>query len=445
MKNASISGMWKRMPFLVCIFLVFYCWNLYWGGTRYKTFFESDSNGYYSYLPATFIYQDFRFGFIDDVQQKYFLTQPGFDFRQKNEIVDKWFCGTALAIAPFFLISHALSILTNTDANGYTFWYAWGLNIAGIFYCLIGLLALQKILKKFFTSESVIGFVLFLLLFATNLLYYATTEPAMSHIYSFAFINLFLLATIQLLETGKLRYLLTTSFFMAMVILIRPVNVLIVLILPFLAGSMNRLKETFQLVLKKKMILLTSLFIFCAVLFIQLVYYYLQSGSWLAYTYGGEKMDLFNPHLIDFLFSYKKGLFVWIPLSFLSLSGFIFLYRQNRFRFFSLAIFLMLVWYVLSSWWNWWYGGSFGTRPMVEYLFVIAFLLCYALENLRSYGKKIFITLCVMCFVLCQVQTFQYRHYFIHWEKMDKESYWKVFMRVDLILKKENPNEDLLK
>jgi hypothetical protein len=335
--------------------------------------------------------------------------------------------------------------LKGGDADGYSFWYAWCLNIAAIFYCLAGLLALQRILRKFFDSEIIISLTLLLIVFATNLFYYATSEPAMSHVYSFAFINLFVVAAIQLMETRHPKFFLAMSFLLAMIIIIRPVNGIIVLILPFLAGSAERLKAFVIDIRKNKTMLFISLLVFSIVIFIQLNYYRLQSGNWLEYSYGDEKIDLGNSHLFDFLFSYKKGLFVWTPLSFVSLTGFIFLYKKNPFRFFSLSIFLLLNWYIMSSWWNWWYGGSFGTRPMIEYLFIIGLLLCYAMENFRPLLKKIFAVLCILCFVLCQLQTYQYRYYFIHWDKMNKESYWKVFMRVDLIAKKENPNANLLK
>ena len=87
---------------------------------------------------------------------------------------------------------------------------------------------------------------------------------------------------------------------------------------------------------------------------------------------------------------------------------------------------------------------SFGTRSMIEYLFVFLILLGTSLENMTGIPKKVFVAVCFFCLVLCQVQTYQYRYYFIHWDKMTKESYWKVFMRIDLVAKKENPNVRLL-
>jgi hypothetical protein len=433
-------------PYLICIFLFFYCWNVYWGSTRYKGFFLADSNGYYAYLPATFIYHDFNFSFTDEIQKKYFPTFGNFDFRQqqKSGATDKWFCGTAVAIAPFFLISHFISLLKGADADGYSFWYAWGLNMAAIFYLLTGLLALRKILRHYIHSENIIVLVMLLTVFGTNLFYYATSEPLMSHVYSFAFINLFVVSCIRMIQSAGKKNIPAMGLLLGMIMLIRPVNGLIIFIIPFLAGS----REKFNVMLaglmsERKKILLSLVLFFCAI-FIQLVYYKLESGSWLIYSYGDEKMNLLKPHLADFLFSYKKGLFVYLPLIFLSLAGLIFFFRKNKWQFYALLIFICSLIYILSSWWNWWYGGSFATRPVIEFLFIFSILLATAIENFSSLPKKIYVTFCLLCLLLCQVQTYQYRYYFIHWDRMTKESYWKVFMRVDLIAKKENPNANLM-
>ncbi len=441
MKNVFI----RFCPHLICIFLFFYCWNVYWGGTRYKGFFLSDSNGYYAYLPATFIYHDFNFTFTDQIQKKYFSTFGNFDFRQqqKSGAIDKWYCGTAVAIAPFFLLAHTICKIEGGDADGYSYRYSWGLNIASIFYCLIGLIALRKILMRFFQNENLIGFILALILFGTNLFYYATSEPIMSHVYSFAFINLFVLFSIKFLETDFRTHFLLMALLIGIIVIIRPINGLIVFAIPFLAGSREKFLSLLNWLPKNLKKIFLSLIIFMTVVFIQLLYYKLESGSWIIYSYGDEKMNLLKPHLIDFLFSYKKGLFVYLPLTFLSLAGFIFLYRKNKWRFYSLAVFLFALCYIFSSWWNWWYGGSFGMRPMVEYLFLFAILLGTAIESFSPMLKKIFVTLCFLCVVVCQVQTYQYRYYFIHWDLMNKESYWKVFMRIDLVAKKENPNAGL--
>jgi hypothetical protein len=420
---------------------------VYWGGSRWNGFFLSDANGYYAYLPATFIYHDWNFSFVDTIHKKYFSSHENFDFRlqQKSSAIDKWYCGTAISIMPFFLIGHALSHFSEESSDGYTFWYALTINIASIIYCFIGLLALQKILSHYFSRDSMIAMVLALILFSTNLFYYSTSEPLMSHVYSFAFINLFVLSIINFLGERKKKFIYFSAFFLGMIVLIRPVNGLIVLIVPFIAGSKTVFTQVLRNLIKSRKAVLVSLILFISILFIQLIFYKLETGKFFVYSYGNEKMDLLRPHLFDFLLSYRKGLFVYLPLILFSLLGLVFLYKESKWQFYSILIFIFLLLYLFSSWWNWWYGGSFGTRPIIEYLFVFAILLGYAFENLIGINKNVFVTLCFLCLILCQIQTYQYRYYFIHWDQMNKERYWKVFMRVDLIAKKENPNADLLK
>jgi hypothetical protein len=433
-------------PHIFVLILCLYCWNVNWGGKRWKGFFLADSNGYYSYLPAVFIYHDLSFAFIDQVQKADFATRPDFDFRKQTTIpnFDKWYCGTALAIAPFFLLGHIITLIAGLDASGYSFWYAWALNIAAIFYCLAGLLALRKILSRYIENAKVIAIVLGLILFATNLFFYATSEPAMSHVYSFAFINMFVLQVIRYGERQQAKILPFIFMLLATIIIIRPVNGLIVLLLPFLAITKENMIKIFLGFRNRIPVLLLSLLAFACILSLQLVYYKIATGSFLVYSYGNESFHFLNPRLGVFLFSYKKGLFVYLPLILLSLTGFMFLYKKNKWQFYSLLFFVGIVIYILSCWWNWWYGGSFGTRPIVEYLFVFAILLAYTLNSIKRHLKRVFISFCLSCFLLCQVQTYQYRYYFIHWDEMNKVRYWNVFMRVDLIVKKENPNADLL-
>ena len=76
----------------------------------------------------------------------------------------------------------------------------------------------------------------------------------------------------------------------------------------------------------------------------------------------------------------------------------------------------------------------------------MALLICFAFQTMKKPLNRIaYSSLIVLMIAICQVQTYQYRYYFIHWENMTKESYWKIFMRVDLLVSGENPNRDLIK
>jgi len=121
------------------------------------------------------------------------------------------------------------------------------------------------------------------------------------------------------------------------------------------------------------------------------------------------------------------------------------IWKENRYKFFSLLGFLALLIYIFSSWWMWFYGGSFGCRVMIEFYSFFAILFIDALQFFEKIIlRKIFISFVFIMIIICQIQTYQYRYNHIHWSEMNKERYWKVFMRVDLLIRNENPNADLL-
>lgn len=420
--------------------------NIQWGGDKWKDIMEADGRGYYAYLPAFFIYNDPGFAFYDSVETK--VTDPHLlsDYRRNSGegTANKFFVGTGVAMSPFFLGAHLYELLSGGKANGYTKAYSVTINVAAVFYFLLGLYFLKKFLRRKGASEGQISFILILVAFGTNAFYYAAIEPAMSHIYSFAFITMFIYYLDDLFQNRQTKHLYMLTFLLGMIVLIRPQNGMIILLVPFIAGELSILKEAIALLKKNGKITLLSALIFFGIVFIQMLIYKIQTGNFWVDSYTGESFEFLHPNPIDFLFSYKKGLFIYTPVCFVALLGIVYLFRNNRFRFYCLTIFLLTTLYVLSSWWNWWYGGSFSSRVCIEYYAILGLLLYYSFELLKNKMLRI-TTYCLLglLILVCQVQTYQYRYYFIHWEKMDKEHYWNVFMRVDLI-GKENPNQDLL-
>lgn len=423
-------------------------WNIQWGGKRWQSIVQSDGKGYYAYLPAIFIYHDLNFGFFEKIEMEYYSVNTYYDYRgtHNHQTIDKYYSGSAIAMLPFFLIAHGLSLVNEMPADGYSKIYPIFVNIAAIFYLFIGLVFLRRILKKFEASDWQTALILVAITFGTNLFYYSFSEPALSHIYSFAFINLFVYYFIKFKDEKRLKWLLLTSASLGMIVLIRPVNILVVAALPFITGNLNDLKQIASFIFKKTKWLIASLVLFFTITFIQNILYKIECGDFFVDSYPGESFYWSHPQLFNILFSYKKGLFLYTPMFFISLAGFIYLFRNNKFRFYSLFIFLLVITYVFSSWWCWYYGGSFSGRPYVEYIFAFALLLLFSIKLLekKSVLRKIYISMIVLLIAVCQLQTYQYRYYFIHWSNMDKEHYWRVFMRVDLIKKNENPNKDLL-
>jgi hypothetical protein len=425
------------IPFILLVTL-WYSSNIHWG-KQWNCIIASDGKGYYSYLPATFIYHDLNFGFFDSIENKYYDAHLKYDYRNtgNGKIIDKYFCGVSVLQLPFFLAGHVCAKISGATADGYSRPYAIALNIGAVFWLLIGLVYLRKLLLGFGADKFTASLILLFFVFGTNLFYYTIGEPAMSHVYSFSLICIFMAYSKKWIETGRSKYLLYNFLLLGMITIIRPVNLMIVFWFPFAAGSLGKSREDIKSLFAKPLVLVSAILLFLLPLFIQLIVYKVSTGKFFIYAYGQETFHFGNPEMINFLFSYKKGLFVYTPLTFISLFGLVPLWKQNRFRALWMSFTLLLIVYVLSCWWMWYYGGSFGMRAMIEFYGLFAVLFYFLVSSLKQkWIKRSFYALVVLVVMLCQFQTLQYRYEVIHWSEMNKAKYWNAFMNFDFLKKK---------
>jgi hypothetical protein len=402
----------------------------------YKTgVLEADAKGYYAYLPAVFIYHDLNFGFFNQIERvTYYNPNLYYEYlREHNKkTIDKYYAGTAICLLPFFLVGHSITQLTGLPADGYSYYYTMMAHVGALFYFLLALFGLRKLLRLYNFNDKTIAVVLIAIVFGTNLFYYVVTEFGMSHLYSLTAITWFCVATLKYFSEHQNKHLVYIALLLGIITLIRPVNLLVVLAIPFLAGNTDHFREGLKNLLAKKWVLLLALAGFFLILSVQLLIYKISTGSFFVYSYKQEGFNFLNPQIMNFLFSYRKGMFVYTPLLFLSLAGFIYLFRSSRFQFFALLGFLLILVYVFSSWFMWFYGGSFSQRVMIEFYPFFAILLATAIQEIKNkFASKVFLSLIVLLVLVCQVQTFQYRRMQIHWSDMNKEKYWNVFMRID--------------
>jgi hypothetical protein len=425
------------IPFIV-LACTWHSSNIHWG-KHWHPIIASDGKGYYSYLPAVFIYKDLNFAFFDTIENKYYDSHLKYDYRAlgNGKIIDKYFCGVSILQLPFFLGGHAAAKISGAEMDGYSKPYAIALNIGAIFWLMIGLIYLRKLLLAFGANRVQASLILLTFLFGTNLFFYTIGEPAMSHVYSFALVSIFLTYSKKWIDTSEKKYLLLTFLLLGMIAVVRPVNLLIVAWIPFAAGSLHATFDVIKKTFANPAYLLTAIGLFMLPVFIQLLIYKVSTGQLFVYAYGIEKFNFGHPEMMNFLFSYKKGLFIYTPLIFLSLFGLIPLWKQNPFRAMWMLFTLLLIVYVLSCWWMWFYGGSFGMRPMIEFFPLFALLFYFLINAIKIKTLRWgIITLTFLIVLLCQFQTLQYRYEVIHWSDMNKESYWKTFLNIDFLRKK---------
>ncbi|MCX6234310.1 MAG: hypothetical protein NT175_06235 [Bacteroidetes bacterium] len=435
----------RYITIIIPVLCLLYSVKVNWGEGQWPRLIQSDGKGYYAWLPAFFIYHDLNFGFYEKTElQNSYDKNRIFDYRifHEGHTLNKFTCGTALCLLPFFLAAHLLTIIFGYPADGYSQFYAIFVNIGALFYLFVGLYYLKRILESLKFEAGIISLILTAIVFGTNLFYYVIGEPSMSHLYSFAAITLFIYSLKSYFRSPSSKWLFFIAITLGIIVLIRPVNTIIAASIPFIAGDGERLKNAIRYGLSNLKALIPSVLVFLSVIFIQLVLFKIQSDEFLVYTYPGEKFNFAHPHILEILFSYKKGLFLYTPVFLISMCGFIWLFRKNRFEGWSLLGFFALLIYIFSSWWNWWYGGGFSSRVFVDYLPFFSILLGYSFNLFMTRKiRVIFITLIFLLIMLCQVQTLQYRYLHIHWEEMTKEKYWDSFLRIDRILKEKSDSK----
>jgi hypothetical protein len=402
----------------------------------YKTgSMEVDGRGYYAYLPAIFIYHDLSYKFFYEIErQTYYNPTYYFSYLRlaNGKVINKYFAGTSLCMLPFFILGHLSTLAAGLPADGYSYYYMLWIHLGALMYLLAGLLAVRRLLLSYGISEKWIAASLLVIVFGTNLFYYVLTEYSMSHVYSFAMISMFLLSCRKYFTLKSGKSLLIAGLTLGIIALIRPVNLVILLSLPFIAGDLKSFKSGIMNLWQQKYYFGTAIFLFLLIVSIQPVIYKLQTGSFLVYSYPGEGFRFSEFHMIDMLFSYKKGLFIYTPVLFISLLGYRYLWQQNIRSAIFLVGFMVILTYLLSSWHMWYYGGSFSQRVFIDFYALFTIPLALALENIRETAlRKGFITSLLVLTLFCQFQTYQYRHMVIHWSDMSKERYWDNFFKLN--------------
>lgn len=410
-------------------------WHLLYvtcGSHRKEYIIASDAAGYYAYLPANFIYHDPEYKFCIPGEQK--VDFPGADFSlfmnitKDGKLINKYFIGTAFMELPFFLIAYGSAPLFGYHMNGYSFPFQMAVALAAIFYVLIGLGQVRRLLEKLGISEPVQAVTLLLLFFGTNLYYYTLGEPGMSHAYSFTMMAVLLnhaYNVFHLRRKGSIVWMLSA---LALLFMIRPVNGVAVFAVPFIAGSWKTFTEGIRFCLQHYWRVAAGAAIFLFLLFVQLLMYKRTAGSWLADSYSGEHLILSEPHILEILFSWKKGWFIYTPVMFVALGGLFFL--RNSFRLVAFLLLMGSATYVISCWELWWYGGSFGMRPLIEYYPVMAVPLALLLQRAaQKWAALLAVPAFGFLLVLNLVQLYQYFIGILPYNDMTAHKYRKIFFK----------------
>jgi hypothetical protein len=392
---------------------------------------QHDTNNYYSYLPAYFYENDLSLSFLDDTINKQLEGRYYWPNRTTDgKPIIKMSMGMAISYLPFFAMAHVYANISGDEVNGFSPPYHFAIHFSSLFYYMIGLLFLWKILRLHF-NERISFLALFCISFATNVFYYLTIQSGLSHIVGFAFIAMFVYYTIQWHQNFKWKYILALGLIGGFLTLVRPINFLIfILFAVYGILTWTDFKNKCLLFWKHK----EQFFLLCFSAFVmvlpQLLYWKHVTGHYFFNSYIKERFYFDSPHVLNALFGFRKGWLIYTPIMVFSVIGFFKLkgaWKQHRFSF---AFFMLIYIYVTFSWWCWWYGGSFSQRPMIDVYPILAIPLATFLSGISTQKrglKRITISCIVFFTALNLFQTMQAKYNIIHYDSMTFKNYIRIF------------------
>jgi hypothetical protein len=294
--------------------------------------------------------------------------------------------GQAVLIFPFFLLGHLAAPLLGSAGDGFSITYQLAMDLAPIFYMFLGLLVLFKILIRYFTPK-VVAITLLSLFLGTNFLAHATIEEHLSHIYSFFLICLLLYWVPRWYADPSRVNTIFLGIIAALVPLVRNPNAVFLLFVPFYGiTDWKSLKERvyfFWRIKKEVFLLLAVAFL---VFLPQMIVWKIATNHFItkSYTFGIMQFNFLHPQIFKVLFHPHHGLFIWSPILIFSVLG---LWKlKGPLKSYQLPIIICLLshLYVVSSWYIWYYGDSFGHRAFVDALGMLVLPLADFYEGLLN-------------------------------------------------------------
>lgn len=339
-----------------------------------------DVCGYYYYLPAIFIYKDLKkVAFHTDLDKKY--QYQGSDFyaalplkntpNTEGVMVMKYTSGMAVMYTPAFFVAHALAESLGYAADGFSKPYQMAIGVWSLLWSFMGLYFLRKVLLKLDFKDKSVGITLFLYVLATNYWNYAAVDNAMTHSYIFTLYVIMLHYLLKFHAKPTYFNAVVIGKCIGLAVLARPTELLIVLI-PLLWGFTN-IKTHLEFLKKNASKIFLTALIIVLIGSVQLLYWKYTTGHFIYNSYGPEdKMEWLHTHILDGLFSARKGWLVYTPVMLFSVIGFYFLFKKRVHYFLAISVLTVLFIYVSFAHNIWWYGGGLGQRQMIQIYPVLA-------------------------------------------------------------------------
>lgn len=414
-----------------------------WSALSHRTFSGQtsvitwDVYGYYLHLPALLKYGDIRqYAFVEDHMRQYAPSDSPYQVSRHGDIVTPTYTmGLAMLWLPLYGLADTWARLDpRFPADALSPPYQWMIQAGGLLALAAGLLMMALFLGRYLPASAV-ALTTGILGWGTNLFHYAAQEPGMPHVWLFALYAGLLLLLDRMIPSPRWWQGALLGGWLAVMALCRPTEALAALLLPALIlsrtggwqGAARHLRDF-------RWVYLTALLTGLLVLLPQLLLWKATTGQWVynPYAAAGHSFHFLQPHLLDGLFSFRKGWLVYTPVMILPLAGLFFLRRTVPDWAPGIILFVGLNLWVVLSWHIWWYAGSFGMRALVQSYAVLALPLGVFLEKMRTWpnGRHAVLAFAGLCAVFNLFQTWQLRQGILKADGMNKSFYMATLGRV---------------
>ncbi|MCP4440888.1 MAG: hypothetical protein GY810_18355 [Aureispira sp.] len=436
MRPKDISS-WGIVIISAILFICgFWFTNVFLGTTNIITW---DVYGYYVYLPALFNFQELgSFDFVQEVHFPKYNVSAGSLYQlsqfENGKAVPIYTLGLSILFLPFYLLAYVWAALSSYPNDGLSHPFQVGIVTAVVCYSILGLVYLRRILLPHF-SQAVILLTLVGVTLGTNYYNYSTYEGGMPHVYLFSLYAILIYYTIEWHKTQKVSHTIYIGSMIAILCLARPSEI-VCLFIPILYGvySKDSLKEKVQLVAKhwkQVLILIVTGLIWISP---QVLLWKLNSGHWIynSYSADGHDFHFSHPHILEGLFSYRKGWLIYTPIMYFAILGIPLLYKTYKKLFWGMLLYFIANIYFVLSWHMWWYAGCFGMRAFIQSYAVWALPFACAMHYIyteRKFLRWVALPIYGFLVLLNIFQTWQFHHRILALDGITSTFYWNAWGR----------------
>ncbi len=359
-------------------------------GSTHEFFWKAwDGQGYYQWLPTLFITGDFE-------------RMPWSHMISETNGINLFTLGVSVLQLPFFLLSQLLTWLFEYPNNGYNPANAACMMVATATYAGSGAVLSFKLARRYSTTASALLAVI-VIFGGSNLFYYATNEPLMSHVYSYFLISLFCWCGLRIIDGPRRAHVVLFLCSGALLVLVRQLNAVVIIFPLWMAfSSPAGIKGAWANLIRKRGPFILGLVLGLISWVLQSLYWHFITGDWYAngYAFKGEHFEFGKmvPGMV--LFSPHNGWFVYSPL-FLIVVGTLVLHAwRNTGPARPVLLILITTLLMYSAWWCWWLGGAYGYRGLIDLYGLLAIPLAWFFRSVmrRSWSLRIFtaVLVCVL-------------------------------------------------